>query len=219
MRILVPACFLVGFALTASWELNAAESSLRSPSELVDLQIGAIAPTIYGIDDRGDCWASSDYIGKQYLVVFFYPADFTTGCVKQAETFRDKMNQLNEQGIKVVGISGDSISTHELFKKSWNLNYTLLADDAGHTAVKFGVPVKSGGTAMPVGPDRKRLLNEKGEPFRIERNVTFARWTFIIGKDGKILYKNTHVQPANDSLQVSEFIEKLAAKEFNPREK
>jgi peroxiredoxin Q/BCP len=178
----------------------------KADAEVIDLPVGALAPVFESVDDRGQRWASADYVGNKYLVIYFYPADFTTGCIKQAETFRDTMNQLNAQGVEVIGVSGDSVKNHELFKQSWMLNYTLLADEEGDIAAKFGVAVKPGGNVVPSGPDRKRILDENGESFRLERKATFARWTFIIGKDGKVLYKNTEVQPAKDSQQVLEII-------------
>ena len=179
----------------------------------VDLAVGEAAPAFKGTDDRGQAWDSAEHVGKNYTVIYFYPADFTGGCIKQAETFRDTMNQLTEQGVTVIGISGDSVKNHQLFKAAWKLNYTLLADEAGNIADKFGVPKQAGGQVMPHGPDRKPLLNEAGDKFRIERQATFARWTFLIGKDGKVLYKNTKVIPANDAKQVLEFIQKDQAGE------
>lgn len=170
--------------------------------------VGDAAPAFKGIDDLGKAWNSAEHVGKNYTVIYFYPADFTGGCIKQAETFRDTMNQLTEQGVTVLGISGDSVKNHELFKKAWSLNYTLLADEEGEIAKVFGVPSSKGGQVMPFGPDRKPLLNEASEKFRIERKATFARWTFLIGPDGKVLYKNTKVVPANDAKQVLEFIKK-----------
>ena len=176
-------------------------------SKPVELAVGEAAPAFKSIDDRGKAWDSAAHIGKDYTVIYFYPADFTGGCIKQAETFRDTMNQLTEQGVTVIGVSGDSVKNHQLFKEAWKLNYTLLADEAGEIADKFGVPKTPGGSVVPHRPDRKPLLNEAGEGFRIERQATFARWTFLIGKDGKVLYKNTKVIPANDAKQVLEFIQ------------
>lgn len=205
--------FLLGILLVVGHftgpGVNAAETVPQADVKLVDLPIGEVAPAFESVDDRGQRWVSADYVGKKYLVLYFYPADFTTGCIKQAETFRDTMNRLSEQGVQVIGISGDSVKNHELFKQSWMLNYTLLADEEGRVAKKFGVAVQPGGNVVPSGPDRKRILDENGESFRLQRSATFARWTFIIGKDGKILYKNTEVQPAKDSRQVLEFIENL----------
>ncbi len=88
-------------------------------------------------------------MGKQYVVIYFYPADFTTGCTKQAESFRDTMNLLTDQNVAVIGVSGDSVLNHRLFKKAWKLNFTLLADEAGEVAAKFGVPVQPGGKSCP----------------------------------------------------------------------
>ena len=87
--------------------------------------VGDVAPTFKGIDDKGQPWDLGEHVGKNYVVIYFYPADFTGGCIKQAETFRDTMNQLTEQG--VIGISGDSVKNHQLFKAAWSLNYSLLA--------------------------------------------------------------------------------------------
>lgn len=177
----------------------------------VELAVGEAAPAFKAIDDRGHAWDSAERIGKKYTVIYFYPADFTSGCITQALTFRDTMNQLADQGVTVVGVSGDSARNHELFKQAWKLNYTLLADEAGEVADKFGVPKTPGGLVVPFGPDRKPLLNEAGEKFRIERKATFARWTFVIGPNGNVLYKNTKVIPANDAKQVLEFIQKEQA--------
>ena len=158
-------------------------------------------------DENGEPWKLDDHVGKMVVVVYFYPADFTTVCTKQAEAWRDNMNALTDAGVEVVGVSGDSVKNHKLFKDAWKLNFTLLADEEAQIAKKFGVPVRRGGSVRPRGPDRQPLTDESGEPLRLERKATFARWTFVIGKGGKIVYKNTKVNPAKDSQQVLEFIE------------
>ena len=175
----------------------------------VDLEAGDKAPVFEGNDDRGKKWKSSDSVGKKYLVVYFYPADFTTGCTRQAEVWRDNMNALVAKDVEVVGVSGDSVRNHQLFKKAWKLNFTLLADEDGSIAKKFGVPIRRGGRVRPRGPDRKPLTDGDGKPLILERKATFARWTFVIGKDGNILYKNTRVRPAKDSRQVLDCIKNL----------
>src|SRR5206468_2884494 len=129
---------------------------------------------------------------------------FTSGCRAQAQKFRDNMNALNEKGIVVVGVSGDTVFTHALFKKTEKLNFTLIADEDGSVAKKFGVPLGKGGEV--------RAKDNEGKIAVLKRNVTASRWTFIIGMDGKVLYKNTKVDPAADSKQVGEFIEKLQTK-------
>ena len=209
MRNLIAVLTLLALARFTTCGLSAAEENAHTKSAPVNLSVGAAAPIFNSIDDRGKPWASGDHVGKQYMVIYFYPADFTTGCTKQAATFRDTMNLLADQDVSVIGVSGDSVLNHRLFKKAWKLNFTLLADEAGEIAAKFGVPIQPGGKVVPRGPDRKILTDENGKQVRLERKTTFARWTFIIGKDGKILYKNTKVQPVNDSQQVLGFIAKL----------
>lgn len=203
-RWIAAALMVCGTVLVAE-EPQPAKTEVAAP---VIVAVGDAAPAFKGIDDRGQAWDSAEHVGKNYTVIYFYPADFTGGCIKQAETFRDTMNQLTEQGVTVLGVSGDSVKNHELFKKAWSLNYTLLADEEGEIAKVFGVPSNKGGQVMPFGPDRKPLLNEAGEKFRIERKVTFARWTFLIGPNGRVLYKNIKVVPANDAKQVLEFIQR-----------
>jgi len=164
----------------------------------VKLMVGDKAPTFEARTDAGTTWESAGRYGKKWLVVYFYPGDFTPGCTAQANAFRDAMHKLTEKGVEVVGISGDSVQTHALFKKAQKLNFALLADEDGIVAKKFGVPVGPGGEVKTKDAD--------GNPLLIKRNVTAARWTFVIGKDGKIAYMNTKVVPADDAKKITEFI-------------
>jgi peroxiredoxin Q/BCP len=173
----------------------------------VDLQVGDVAPLFETVDDRGEPWKLADHIGKKMVVLYFYPADFTTGCRRQAEAWRDNMNRAAGGGVEVVGISADSVQTHKLFKQVWNLNFTLLSDPEAQVPKKFGVPVRRGGSVQPRGPNRNHLLGDDGERLVVERPATFVRWTFVIGKDGKIAYKNTKVRAAKDSEQVLDFLQ------------
>jgi peroxiredoxin Q/BCP len=168
----------------------------------LELKVGDRAPTFQSVDDQAQPWKSADHVGKKFLVVYFYPGDFTPGCTRQAQAFRDNMNQLTEKGVEVVGVSGDAAATHQLFKKAQQLNFTLLADEEGNLAKQFGVPVGKGGDVRIKGAD--------GQLMMLKRNVTFSRWTFVIGKDGKVIYKNSNVNPAQDSKQVADFVEKQA---------
>jgi peroxiredoxin Q/BCP len=165
------------------------------------LNVGDEAPKFEATDDQGQAWASADHVGKKIVVVYFYPADLTGGCTKQACGFRDDMKQLRGQGVEVVGVSGDSAKNHQVFKKVHKLNFTLLADEDGELARKFGVPVGKGGTF--------KTKDDEGNEVELKRGVTAKRWTFIIGKDGKILYKNTEVKAPEDSKQILEVLAKL----------
>jgi len=178
----------------------------------VDLAVGAAAPAFAGTDDAGKPWKSADHIGKKVIVLYFYPGDFTPGCTAQARSFRDSMNKLTEQGVEVVGVSGDSTASHGLFKKVQELNFTLLADDEGSLAKKFGVPVSKGAEVKARDAQNKFIKDATGKDIVFTRGVTAARWTFIIGKDGKVVYKNTKVNPALDSKEVAAFIAKMPMK-------
>ena len=92
--------------------------------------------------DDGKLWKSSDVVGKDFLVVYFYPAAMTGGCTKQACAFRDHKAKLKEIGAQVVGVSGDEVEGLKYFKIAENLNFTLLSDIDGKIAKIFGVPTK-----------------------------------------------------------------------------
>jgi thioredoxin-dependent peroxiredoxin len=159
-----------------------------------EVKVGDKAPTFEGTDDAGKPWKSADHVGKKIIVVYFYPADFTGGCTKQACSFRDDFPKLTGKDVEVIGISGDSVKTHALFKKEHKLPFTLLADEDGSIAKKFGVPVK-------VGPAKAKVKIE-GKDVEVERGATIQRWTFIIDKEGKITQKNDKVNAAEDSKNV-----------------
>jgi peroxiredoxin Q/BCP len=102
--------------------------------------------------------------------------------------------------VEVVGVSGDAVESHQLFKKIKKLGFTLLADEKGKVAKLFGVPYGKGGT-FPTQDD-------EGKNVTLKRGVTIKRWTFIIGKDGTIVYKDTNVDASGDSKKVLEWLAK-----------
>lgn len=192
---------LIRWTLAAVFAVSVVGLSVQAEDKAADLKVGDAAPVFESVDDQGKPWKSTDHIGKKILVVYFYPADLTGGCTKQACAFRDDMSKLTEKGIEVVGVSGDGVSNHQVFKKLHKLNFPLLADEKGDVAKKFGVPVKAGGVAKGKDADGKNV--------ELKREVTSARWTFIIGKDGKIIDKNIAVKAADDSKHVLEVVGKL----------
>lgn len=171
-------------------------------AEDVKLEVGSPAPQFTSKDDTGADWKSADHFGKKIVVVYFYPADLTGGCTKQACGFRDDMAKLQGEGVEVVGVSGDSVANHQIFKKDRNLNFALLADESGDVAKAFGVPVK-------IGVKVAKVKTSDGQEISLTRSATADRWTFIIGKDGKIAYKNTKVAAAEDSKAIAEAVAKL----------
>ena len=158
-------------------------------------------------DDQGKTWKSSDHVGKKVIVVYFYPADFTGGCTKQACTYRDNMDKLTE-GHHGRRHQRRSAKTHELFKKHHKLNFTLLADEKGDIAKKFGVTVRIGGKAEGIDEDGKKI--------NVEDGVTILRWTFVIGKDGTILYKNDKVTPRRTANRSSKRLRRASNTSSGP---
>jgi thioredoxin-dependent peroxiredoxin len=183
----------------------AARADDKPAEKAIDLKVGDPAPVFDTLDDQGKGWKAADHYGKKWVVIYFYPGDFTPGCTAQANAFRDAMNKLTEQGVEVVGVSGDSVKTHDLFKKAQKLNFTLLSDEQGSLARQFGVPVGK-------GADVVKAKDPDGKPFEFKRAVTLSRWTFVVGKDGKVAYKNTKVTPAADAKAIAEFIAKETEK-------
>jgi len=167
------------------------------------LSVGAKAPEFKAISDNGSIWDIKKFLGEKYIVVYFYPAAMTGGCTKQACSYRDHKDDLQSAGVEVVGVSGDKIESLRLFKLAENLNFTLLSDEKGEIAKAFGVPVGEGGAI-------KRTV--EGTEHELVRELTAKRWTFIIGKDRKIIYKNEAVNAEKDTEEVLDFIKLQASR-------
>lgn len=176
-------------------------ATVQAADKKSELKVGDAAPVFKAKDDQGKTWKSSDYVGKKILVVYFYPADMTGGCTKQACGFRDDMKKLEAKDVEVVGVSGDSVRNHQLFKKAENLNFTLLADEKGQVAEAFGVPFTKKESSI------ERVIDGKKET--LTRGGTARRWTFIVDRDGKIAMKNTKVKAAEDSKAILNKVEEL----------
>jgi peroxiredoxin Q/BCP len=162
-----------------------------------ELNVGDRAPIFKTLADDGTNWNVKDYIGEKYIVVYFYPAAMTGGCTKQACAYRDFKNDIESADALVVGVSGDNVEGLKIFKKAHNLNFTLLSDESGEVAKKFGVPTRDGGTITK---------EYDGKSYDLFRGTTASRWTFIIDKKGKIVYKNDKVNATNDTQEVLNFI-------------
>ena len=100
-------------------------------------------------------------------------------------------------------MSGDTVKTQALFKKAKKLKYALLSDKDGKVAKAFGVPVSKGGTI-------KRKID--GKVVSLTRGCTIKRWTFVIGKDGKIAHKDAKANAKKDSKNVIATVKKLNKK-------
>lgn len=187
--------------LWAACCLILAAANLPTLAWAADLEVGAKAPVFEALDDTGAPWKSTDHVGKRILVVYFYPADMTGGCTKQACGFRDDIAALEAKGVTVVGVSGDSVRNHQLFKKEYGLPFTLLADTEGKVAEAFGVPFAVG---------EKTVAKEiGGVTEQFVRSVTAKRWTFVIDAKGTIVLKNTAVAAADDSKAILRLVQDL----------
>lgn len=192
-------------------EPQAAESSPAAGNiSRAELSEGASLPAIDCLDDQGQVWRSGDHVGRKIIVLYVYPGDFTGGCIKQAEAFQAGLAMLADEGVEVVGLSGDFVETHKLFKETFGLQHALLSDPNGDAARKLGIPVNERMAKVRTrGPDGKPLMNDKGKSIFVERPVTFQRTTLIIGRDGKLIAMRTDVNPAKDAEEVLRIIRAL----------
>lgn len=165
------------------------------------VEVGEPAPAFEAADDTGKLWKSADHIGKGILVVYFYPADMTGGCTAQACGYRDRMDTLTASGVEIVGVSGDSVENHKLFKRAHDLNFTLLADGDGSVASAFGVPVSIGEKTVVKSIDNKEVP--------LVRTATARRWTFVIDRNGTIVHKDAKVNARSDPETIAKVIAAL----------
>jgi peroxiredoxin Q/BCP len=103
------------------------------------LKIGDRAPDFTLPSADGKEVKLSDFAGKKTIVLYFYPKDETPGCTAEACEFRDNHAQFQKAGAEVVGVSSDSVGSHERFAKHHGLPFTLLSDAGGHVRALYGV--------------------------------------------------------------------------------
>jgi peroxiredoxin Q/BCP len=92
------------------------------------LKPGTVAPEFILPDENGNDVSLSDLLQQDALILYFYPADFTPGCTKEACAFRDLHGDILSVGLQVVGISPQDGESHKRFRKEHNLPFTLLSD-------------------------------------------------------------------------------------------
>ena len=103
------------------------------------LKVGDTLPNFTAKDTNGTIFDSTNYIGKQPVVIYFYPKDNTPGCTAQACSFRDNYQVFKDLGAEVIGISADSVTSHLKFKSKFNLPFILLSDADKKLRKLFGV--------------------------------------------------------------------------------
>jgi peroxiredoxin Q/BCP len=123
----------------------------------------------------------ADYPGKN-VILYFYPKDDTPGCTKEACTFRDHFSEFKRRGAVVLGVSTDSVKSHNKFVEKFNLPFTLLADEDKKIVEAYGV------------------WGEKS--FMGRKYMGTNRVTFLIGPDGKIKKIWPQVKPEEHAAEV-----------------
>lgn len=103
------------------------------------LNVGEKIPFFTAKDSKANYFDIKDYIGKP-IVIYFYPKDDTKVCTDQACSFRDNYEDFKALGAEVIGISSDSISSHQKFSKKYDLPFILLSDEGKKLRKLFGVP-------------------------------------------------------------------------------
>jgi peroxiredoxin Q/BCP len=102
------------------------------------LDVGDVVPDLKLSADDGQTVSLRDFSGRR-VVLYFYPKDDTSGCTAQACDLRDEITYFNDLGVDVIGVSPDSVASHVKFKKKYDLNFPLLADEDHALSEAFGV--------------------------------------------------------------------------------
>jgi len=150
---------------------------------------GIPAPQFELLDDANILRKLSDFRGNN-VVLYFYPADDTPGCTKEACNFRDDYSAYETSGVVVLGVSPDSVSSHVKFKQKFQLPFPLLADEGHKVCDAYQV----------WGP--KKFMGREYEGV--------LRTTFLIDREGTILKVFENVRPAQHSGEVLSVLEEAA---------
>ena len=156
-----------------------------------EVTIGDKMAPFTATDHEGNVWDLKENLShSDYLIIYFYPAAMTGGCTKQACAFRDSKQSMDSLNVSVVGVSGDKPAGLEAFRKMHQLNFTMLSDYDGAIAKQFGVPLRKGGTIEREVAGVKMVL---------ERGVTTSRWTYVLDRSGRVVFKNNEVNVGTES--------------------
>jgi thioredoxin-dependent peroxiredoxin len=152
------------------------------------LKEGDRAPAFKLPSVEGGDVSLKDFAGKT-VVLYFYPKDDTPGCTREACAFRDSQAALKKAGAVVLGVSPDSVESHQKFRAKYKLNFPLLADADKSVAKKYGA---------------------YGEKVMYGKKVTgMIRSTFVIGGDGVVRKVFPRVKVDGHSDKVLEAVSSL----------
>lgn len=145
------------------------------------ISAGISAPDFELPDDTNTLHKLSDYHGRN-VILYFYPKDDTKGCTTEACNFRDDYSAYEEAGVVILGVSPDSVNSHDKFKAKYQLPFPLLADEGHAICDLYGV----------WGP--KKFMGKEYEGV--------LRTTFLIDAQGMIKKVYENVRPADHSSEL-----------------
>ena len=145
------------------------------------LTTGMMAPAFTLQDRTGKTVSLSDYLGKK-VVIYFYPRDNTPGCTRQACDFSGLYNEFRKKRVEVIGISKDSVASHEKFAEKYELPFVLLADPERTAIEAYGV------------------WQEKKQYGKTSMGV--VRTTFLIDENGMIVKIMPKVKPDTNAAEI-----------------
>jgi peroxiredoxin Q/BCP len=152
------------------------------------LAVGSRAPEFTALDQHGQPVSLADLAGS-WVVLYFYPKDHTSGCTREACQFRDAMERSAARGATVIGVSPDSVQSHQRFAENHNLPFRLLADTDHRIAEAYDV------------------WKEKRMYGRTYHGI--VRTTYIIAPDGRIAEVFENVRPDGHAEQVLQRLNQL----------
>lgn len=145
-------------------------------------------------DQNGKMVKLSDFLGK-WIVLYFYPKDDTPGCTKEACNFRDSIKEFEKRGVVILGVSKDSVESHQKFAKKYHLNFPLLSDIEKHVLKAY----KAWGKKTFLGKTydgtfrKTYLIDPKGEIKKVyEKVIPFNHASEILKELGQLFPKENH---------------------------
>ena len=147
------------------------------------LEIGSMAPDFVLPDENGVEHRLSDYRGRR-VILYFYPKDNTAGCTKQACGFGELYPQFLEKNAVVLGVSRDSVASHQKFKEKFHLPFTLLSDPEHRVIEAYGA------------------WQEKKNYGKVSMGI--VRTTYLIDEEGRVAKVREKVKAADDPAQMLE---------------
>ena len=152
------------------------------------LNIGDKAPDFILESNQNNKVSLSDFLGKSEVILYFYPKDNTSGCTKEACSFRDNVQNIEAKNATIIGVSPDNVESHQKFIHKYELNFLLLSDPDHKLAEDYGVWAE------------KNMYGKKYWGIK--------RTTFIIGKDGIIKHVFKKVKTAIHGEEVLDILNK-----------